>query len=93
MDISSDYEIGARITLKPSKLKWFMVTLIGALFTAGGGMMISEGNETAKGWFVTLFFALVALVGILQLTGVGTYLKLGPDGFEAKSLGRGYQVA
>lgn len=93
MNISSDYEIGARITLKPSKLKWFAITLIGVLFTAGGGMMIAEGNQVAKGWFVTLFFALVGLVGLLQLTGIGTYLKLGPDGFEAKSLGQGHHVA
>ncbi len=72
--------------LKPSKLKWFAVFLTGALFAATGVWMVRDGD--AMGWLAGGFFGLVALVALPMLLGVGSYLKLGPEGFEQSLMGR-----
>ena len=83
-------EIGSTQRFRPSKLKWFFVTLIGVLLGAGGVLMIADGKG-ATGWFVTGFFALVAGVGLLQLFGNSSYLELRKDGFTSRSMGRGFE--
>jgi hypothetical protein len=47
------------VTLHPSRMKWLLVFAGGALFATGGGLMVADGKGT--GWFVLIFFVLVAL--------------------------------
>jgi hypothetical protein len=78
------------VTLYPSRKKWLLVFLGGAAFTAGGIWMIRSGE--AEGWYVTVFFALVAVIAIVvMLPGAGR-LTLDRDGFEAKTLFRGHRT-
>ena len=75
------------LVLKSSRVKWFFVTFGGLVFVFGGFLMISSGDEPAKAWLVTLFFAAVALIGLFQLIKPMT-LELGPDGFVQRTMGR-----
>lgn len=79
--------IGEPRVLTSSTQKWLMVTLIGAVFVVIGIFMIfTKGDFLA--WFVTLFFGLVAGVGLYQVFGPGGRLELGPDTFTIVNLGR-----
>lgn len=78
--------------LRPSKVKWFCVSLIGVAFTVGGVFLIANGRG-AMAWFVTLFFGAVAAVGLYILVSSNTYLKLTEDGFEQCMMGRSFKVA
>lgn len=75
------------MTLKPSRMKWLLVFLIGAAFTATGLWMIVE-DGALMAWFVTLFFGLVAIVALIPLIGIGSHLKLDEAGFEQSLMGR-----
>ncbi len=77
------------VTLHPSRKKWLLVFLGGAVFSAGGILMIRSGETV--GWAVLVFFALVAIVAAaVMLPGAGR-LVLDRAGFEAKVLFRGYR--
>jgi hypothetical protein len=74
------------VTLYPSRKKWLLVFAGGALFATGGAWMIQGGDGT--GWFVLIFFGLVALVAAAaMLPGAGA-LTLDRDGFEVTNLFR-----
>ena len=74
------------VTFRPSRKKWLLVFAGGALFAAGGYWMIRSDEQA--GWFVLIFFGLVALAGALaMLPGAGA-LTLDRDGFEFSSLFR-----
>lgn len=82
-----DSTIGSRRVLHADPKKWRWVAGIGAGFVAIGiAMIIREGDFLA--WFVTLFFALVAGVGLNQLFGTGSHLELDDDGFTVHNFGR-----
>jgi hypothetical protein len=72
------------VAFKPSRMKWLLVSLGSAVFTAGGiGMVATEAD---KGWFVLIFFAFcLAVSAIMLLPGAGG-LVLDADGFQATSL-------
>lgn len=80
------------LILKPSKAKWFGVSLIGLLFTVGGIFMIRDNPELTA-WFVTLFFGTVAGVGLYNLISSSNYLKLDAHGLEQRMMGRSLTVA
>ncbi len=74
------------VTLYPSRKKWLLVFAGGALFATGGAWMIQSGDR--MGWFVLMFFALVALAAAAaMLPGAGAF-TLDHDGFEVTSLFR-----
>jgi len=74
------------VTLRPSRLKWFLVLLICAAFTAGGIAMVADG--ATGGWFVLVFFGLgVPLSIAAMLPGAGG-LTLDRNGFEITNLFR-----
>jgi hypothetical protein len=78
------------VTLFPSRKKWVLVFLVGALFAVGGILMIRDGDSS--GWFVAGFFGVVAVTSLaVMLPGAGD-LTLDRDGFAAKSLFRGYRT-
>ena len=79
------------LILKPSKAKWFGVSLIGLLFTAGGILMIKDG-QGLMAWFVTLFFGAVAAIGLYNMISSDNYLKLDAHGFEQRMMGRSLKV-
>lgn len=82
-----DAAIGSHRALHADPKKWQMVFAIGVGFVAIGiAMIITQGGFLA--WFVTLFFALVAGVAVLQLFGVGSYLELHADTFVITNFGR-----
>lgn len=82
-----DSMIGSRRVLYADPKKWRWVAGIGAGFVVIGiAMIIREGDFLA--WFVTLFFALVAGVGLNQLFGTGSRLELDGDGFTIHNFGR-----
>ncbi len=74
------------VTIYPSRKKWLLVFAGGALFTAGGAWMIASGD--ASGWFVLIFFALVAIVAAAALLPGAGALMLDGDGFEVTNLFR-----
>ena len=79
--------IGTHRILQVSLRKWWSVFAIGAGFVAIGiAMIIIKGDFLA--WFITLFFALVAGVACLQLTGYGSQLELNADTFTVTNFGR-----
>lgn len=75
-----------KLSLRPSRLKWAGIFLIGAAFTAAGIMMLLDDGGVAP-WLCILFFGAVAVVALLQMFGP-SYLELDPDGFEQNMLGR-----
>src|SRR6185295_9246378 len=75
------------VVLDSSRKKWLLVLLGGVLFTAGGILMIRSGDSF--GWYVTIFFALVAICAVATMLPGAGYLSLDKDGFEARSLFRG----
>ncbi len=76
------------VTLYPSRKKWLLVLLIGALFTAGGFWMVADAAPS--GWFVLAFFALVSIVAALMLLPGAGALMLNGDGFRVTSLFRNF---
>ncbi|MGI9475789.1 MAG: hypothetical protein ACR2PI_03735 [Hyphomicrobiaceae bacterium] len=82
-----DATIGSYRVLHADPGKWRLVAAIGGGFVAIGiAMIIANGDFLA--WFTTLFFALVAGVGLFQLYGSGSYLELDADTFVVTNLGR-----
>lgn len=82
-----DNTIGSHRVLHADPKKWRLVATIGGVFVAIGiAMLIIEGDFLA--WFVTLFFLLVAGVGLVQLFGVGSHLELNADTFVVTNFGR-----
>lgn len=79
--------IGETRILYPGKLKWGLVSLIGLSFALGGVFMIRDG-QGGMAWFVTIFFGLTAVVGLLQLFGKGSSLTLTREGFQIRNMGR-----
>ena len=78
------------VTLHPSRTKWLLVLAGGALFAVGGGLMIADGKGT--GWFVLIFFALVALAGAVALLPGAGGLTLDREGFAVTNLFRTYRA-
>lgn len=80
----SSTDLGVQV-LRPSKRKWIGLALIGALFTAGGYWM-----QTAdpRGWLAIAVFGPCTLVSLWVLIPGTADLRLGPDGFVAKAVGR-----
>ena len=82
-----DCDPGRHRILHADTKKWLTVMAIGAGFVAIGIIVIvMQGGFLA--WFVTLFFALVAGVGALQLIGPGSHLELHADNFVVTNFGR-----
>jgi hypothetical protein len=78
------------VTLYRSRRKWILLLLSCLAFTAAGIMMIYQNAD--KGWFVTIFFGLGAIVSVAMLVpGTGS-LKLDGDGFETTDLFVRYRV-
>jgi len=73
-----------RAIFRPSKLKGSALTAGGALFAAGGVLMIVEGEPW--GWLVTAVCALMTLVGIAFLIPGAMHLAIDRDGFEMKGV-------
>jgi hypothetical protein len=78
------------LTLYPSRKKWLLFFLIGALFAAGGGWMINRGE--GSGWFVLIFFGLAAIVAAAAMLPGAGGLTLDRDGFEVTNLFRSYRA-
>ena len=78
------------VTLHPSRTKWLLVFAGGALFATGGGLMVADGKGT--GWFVLIFFVLVALVGAAALLPGAGGLTLDREGFAVTNLFRSYRA-
>lgn len=76
--------------LHPSRGKWLLVFAIGALFAAGGAFMIRGGDPT--GWFVLIFFALVAVTAVAMLLPQASALRLDREGFEVTNLFRRHRT-
>lgn len=82
-----DCNPGSHRILHADSKKWLTVMAIGAGFVAIGIIMIIMNGDFLA-WFVTLFFGLVAGVGVLQLTGAGSHLELNADDFVIANFGR-----
>ena len=74
------------VTLHPSRTKWLLVFAGGALFATGGGLMVADGKGT--GWFVLIFFVLVALAGAAALLPGAGGLTLDREEFAVTNLFR-----
>ena len=74
------------MTLYPSRAKWLLIFLIGALFAAGGILMIRDGR--ASGWFVAGFFGIVAVIAVVVMLPGANGLVLDREGFTAKAFFR-----
>jgi hypothetical protein len=80
-------DIGSHRIFHASKAKWRTVLLVGLAFVAIGLIMIvTKGDFLA--WFITLAFAVVAGVALLQINGSGLRLVLDADTFTSTSIGR-----
>ena len=78
------------VTLRPSRTRWLLVLAIGLLFAVGGVWMIQDGKW--MGWYVLVFFGLVALIAaVAMLPGAGG-LILDREGFDVTSLFRRYRI-
>ena len=78
------------VTLRPSRTRWLLVLAIGLLFAVGGVWMIQDGRW--MGWYVLVFFGLVALIAaVAMLPGAGG-LILDREGFDVTSLFRRYRI-
>ena len=78
------------VTLRPSRTRWLLVLAIGLLFAVGGVWMIQDGEW--MGWYVLVFFGLVALIAaVAMLPGAGG-LILDREGFDVTSLFRRYRI-
>ena len=74
--------------LRPSKVKWGVLFLIGFLFAAGGVWMIQDGEP--KGWLVALIFGSFTAIAIVPLFSPHAYLRLDRNGFEQAFMGRSF---
>jgi hypothetical protein len=74
------------ITLYPSKVKWSLLLLASALFTAVGIWLALRGKP--MGWGVAAFFGLGIPLSLLQLSGHAHRLIMEPDGFTIATIGR-----
>ena len=77
--------IPEEMELSRSVLKWTGVTLVGFVFVVASILLTLNGDGGIKMWLSGLFFALVMLVGLVQLLG-GSKLRLNPDGFQYTSM-------
>ena len=76
------------ITLKASSLKWFLMLLATALFTAAGIWMLSDPENTLVAWLTLFLFGVIGIpVSLFQLVRPGR-LTLNEDGFEQIMMGR-----
>lgn len=70
--------------LYPKKIKAILWLLVALTFTIGGFFMIAD--EKTSGWFVAIFFSLIAVITFINILPNAAYLKLDQDGFEFSSL-------
>ena len=74
------------VTLYPSRKKWLLILVIGAVFTMVGAGMVMDG--ASGGWVALVFFTVVTIVATgMFLPGVAA-LTLDGDGFQVVSLFR-----
>ncbi|MES0490377.1 MAG: hypothetical protein ABUK01_10320 [Leptospirales bacterium] len=77
---------------KPTKLKWSGVLLTFSIFVFAGFLMSGKSDHTGfdsfMGIYLMFFGGVGILVSILQFIPNVSFLRLTPEGFEMKSLGR-----
>ena len=72
--------------LRPSRLKWVLMTLGSGLFVAGSWLFLD-------GWWRWLgvgFFGVGVIVSVLTLIPGNAFLEVRPDGFTVRSLFRSF---
>ncbi len=78
------------VMLRPSRRKWLLVLLGGAIFTAGGIWMVQDSAD--GGWFVLTFFGLVTIAAAVMLLPGAGGLTLDAEGFGWTSLFRPHRT-
>jgi hypothetical protein len=73
-----------KMSLKPSRLRWVFVFLVGAVFSAAAAFLMEDKDPLTR-WGICAFFAVVALVAIPGMIGVGSQLDLDREGFTCKT--------
>jgi hypothetical protein len=84
------------LVLTPRPWKWLGVLSIGALFMAAGWWMAHHAAEPFKrgvGWSCLVFFGLVAVVSVIQLTPGSSRVVVTSEGLYVKSILRSYHYA
>jgi membrane associated rhomboid family serine protease len=74
------------LELRPSRKRWGALFVLGLVFVAGGVFIILDG--ASGGWFVLLFFGACTLAFGVQLVPGAAWLRLTPEGFEWRAMGR-----
>ncbi len=72
------------MSLKPSRLRWVFVFIVGASFSTVAALLMDDKDPLTR-WGICAFFALVALVAIPGMIGVGSQLDLDREGFTCKT--------
>lgn len=82
--------LSEEMTLKPSRLRWLFVFLIGAGFVAGIAWLGPE-KDPLLFWGGGGFFLLVAIVALPPVLGHGGDLTLDREGFTCRTLFRSFR--
>lgn len=77
---------GKALTLQPSRLRWLMVLAMCLGFAAIAVLMVLDGRGV--GWFVGSVFGFGAAFALASLCPGASFLKLEPDCFVLRTLGR-----
>ncbi|MGD0231299.1 MAG: STM3941 family protein [Syntrophorhabdales bacterium] len=81
------------IILRPSRVKWFSVLLIGLVFVIAGALGASHPSKGSDFWVGCLciaFSGLMVIVSIVQLFPGHSFLKIGIQGIQFRALRRTY---
>jgi hypothetical protein len=78
------------LTLYPSRRKWILMLLGGAVFDAIGIAMVADGESW--GWFGLIFFGLCTIGAAVMLLPGAASLELDRDGFQATTLFRHHRT-
>lgn len=85
-------ELPETLILYPSKAKWLGIVALAAGFVAIAVFVMKDAPTHLRA-LVGGFFGLGIPVGVLQIFGKGSWLRLDEDGFEYAQFGRKYAFA
>ncbi|HWX18342.1 MAG TPA: STM3941 family protein [Candidatus Binatia bacterium] len=86
------FEVSDEITLRPSKKTQGLMLFVSILFVLAGVFIRSHQTGSSDAWMAYAcigFFGLCALVSVAQLLPGSSFLKIGREGFEFRTLWRG----